>query len=109
VRISACLVLGILLPSVISAQKTEPRFGTYAVKVWSGEAAALDLSSHKLARMYRTSLREQLPEEGVNFAGHCTVAVMGCGPSGVYYERVNNQLKQVHSVPCGFLSRIRSP
>jgi hypothetical protein len=78
-RILASLVLGILLPTILFAQKTEPRFESYAVKVWSGTPAPLNLSSHRLARMYRTSLREQIREEGVNFAGHYTVAAMGCG------------------------------
>ena len=63
----------------VLAQKPEPRFETYTVKVSSGKPAPLNLSSHKLARMYRTSLREQIREEGVNFAGHYTIAPMGCG------------------------------
>jgi hypothetical protein len=79
VRILGSFALGIFLTSVVFAQKSEPRFESYRVKVWSGKSAALNLSSHKLARMYRTSLREQLREEGVNFAGHYTVAAMGCG------------------------------
>jgi len=29
--------------------------------------------------MYRTSIREQLHDEGINFAGHYTIAAMGCG------------------------------
>lgn len=29
--------------------------------------------------MFRTRIREQLQEEGINFAGHYTIAVMGCG------------------------------
>ncbi len=29
--------------------------------------------------MFRTSIREQMLEEGINFAGHYTIAVMGCG------------------------------
>jgi len=32
-----------------------------------------------MARMYRTSIREQLHEAGINFGGHYTIAVMGCG------------------------------
>ena len=79
VRALAILMLGIFLPSAFFAQKPEPRFASYAVKVSSGKPAPLNLSSHKLARMYRTSLREQIREEGVNFAGHYTIAAMGCG------------------------------
>lgn len=79
VRILVCLVLGMFLPPVINAQKTEPRFEDYSADVFAGKPAPLNLSSHKLARMYRTSIREQLREEGINFAGHYTVAAMGCG------------------------------
>jgi hypothetical protein len=79
VRALAILMLGIFLPSVLFAQKPEPRFETYAVQVWPGRPVALNLSSHRLARMYRTGLRQQMHEEGVNFAGHYTIAAMGCG------------------------------
>jgi hypothetical protein len=77
-RIFAGIMLGIFLPSAF-AQKPEPRFESYAVKVRPGRPAALNLSSHRLARMYRTGLRQQMYEEGVNFAGHYTIAAMGCG------------------------------
>jgi len=39
----------------------------------------LDLRSHKLARHYRTLLRQQQRDEGVNFAGSYTLASVGCG------------------------------
>jgi hypothetical protein len=32
-----------------------------------------------MARIFRTLLRQQLREEGVNFAGHYTLASVGCG------------------------------
>jgi hypothetical protein len=79
VRIFAGIMFGILLPSVFFAQRSEPRFENYSVKVWPGRATSLNLSSHRLARMYRTGIREQMQEEGINFAGHYTVAAMGCG------------------------------
>jgi hypothetical protein len=70
----------ISLQSIVLAQKKQPqRFESYAVKAWRGKPAKLNLRSHRLARMYRTSLREQMRDEGVNFAGHYTVAAMGCG------------------------------
>ena len=78
VRIFAGIMFGILLPSVFFAQRSEPRFENYSVKVWPGRATSLNLSSHRLARMYRTGIREQMQEEGINFAGHYTVAAMGC-------------------------------
>lgn len=77
-RILAVLVIGICVP-VSFAQKPEPRFENYSADVYAGKPAPLNLRSHRLARMYRTSIREQLHEEGINFAGHYTLAVMGCG------------------------------
>lgn len=67
--------------SVLTAQtKTEPpRFESYSADVYAGKPAPLNLRSHRLARMFRTRIREQLQEEGINFAGHHTIAVMGCG------------------------------
>ena len=68
------------LQSIVFTQKKQlPRFESYAVKVWRGKPAPLNTRSHRLARMYRTSVREQMREAGVNFAGHYTVAAMGCG------------------------------
>ncbi|HLL71386.1 MAG TPA: hypothetical protein VK363_08135 [Pyrinomonadaceae bacterium] len=56
-----------------------PRFEDYRVAVRRGRVAPLDLGSHRLARHYRTLLREQQRDEGVNFAGHYTLASVGCG------------------------------
>ncbi len=68
------------LQTFSSGQKTQPPpFEKYPADVYAGKPAPLNLRSHRLARMFRTSIREQLREEGINFAGHYTVAVMGCG------------------------------
>ena len=56
-----------------------PRFEDYPADVYAGKPAPLNLRSHRMARMFRTRIREQLHEEGINFAGHYTIAVMGCG------------------------------
>jgi hypothetical protein len=70
----------ILLAQTALAQKSNPpRFEKYSAEVYAGKPAPLNLRSHRLARMYRASIREQLQEEGINFAGHYTIAVMGCG------------------------------
>jgi len=66
--------------AVFFAQKSDPpRFEKYSAAVYAGKPAPLNLRSHRLARLYRTSIREQLQEEGINFAGHYTIAAMGCG------------------------------
>ncbi|HKP38125.1 MAG TPA: hypothetical protein VJT71_14805 [Pyrinomonadaceae bacterium] len=64
----------------IFAQNTQPpSFEKYPADVYAGKPAPLNLRSHRLARLFRTSIREQLKSEGINFAGHYTIAVMGCG------------------------------
>ncbi|HYO98806.1 MAG TPA: hypothetical protein VER76_01180 [Pyrinomonadaceae bacterium] len=56
-----------------------PRFEDYRVATRRGRVAPLDLGSHKLARHYRTLLRQQQRDEGINFAGQYTLASVGCG------------------------------
>src|SRR5919106_6054254 len=74
------LVLLFSFQSILFAQKIPlPAFEKYPADVWAGKPAPLNLRSHRLARMFRTSIREQQHEEGINFAGHYTLAVMGCG------------------------------
>ena len=58
---------------------SEPRFEQFSADVWSGKAGLLNLRSNRLARHYRTSLRRQLSEEGINFAGHYSLVAVGCG------------------------------
>lgn len=74
------LALLLSSPLALPAQKSEPpTFETYPADVYAGKPAPLKVNSHPLARTYRTSIREQLRDEGINFAGHYTLAVMGCG------------------------------
>lgn len=73
----------LLLPGLVqitaAQQRDAPRYEKVPARVFQGKVAKLDQRSHKLARHYRTSLSEQLVEAGVNFAGHYSVAVVGCG------------------------------
>src|ERR671926_1993814 len=62
-----------------ASQSKAPRFESYRVSVRRGRVAPLDLRSHALARHYRTLLRQQQRDEGVNFAGNYTLASVGCG------------------------------
>ncbi len=60
-------------------RRAEPRFEDYAVAVRRAKVAPMNLRSHKRARTYRTLLRQQQRESGVNFAGRYTLASVGCG------------------------------
>lgn len=76
----ACLALVAVVGSSSFAQAQDaPRFEDFMVNVWRGPVAALNLNSHPLARKFRTTTREQIKEEGVNFAGHYTLVSAGCG------------------------------
>ncbi|MBX3245504.1 MAG: hypothetical protein KF685_13710 [Acidobacteria bacterium] len=55
-----------------------PGFVDYPAKVEKPRAKAVNLSSHKDARLFRTRLREGF-REGPNFAGHYTIVIWGCG------------------------------
>lgn len=79
-RVIATLLFIASFPASFVAQKREPpRFENYSADVYAGKPAPLNLRSHRMARMFRTRIREQLQEEGINFAGHYTIAAMGCG------------------------------
>ena len=67
------------VPSIFAQKTQPPSFEKYPADVWAGKPAPVNLRSHRLAKMYRTRIREQQQEEGINFAGHYTIAVMGCG------------------------------
>lgn len=75
-----CLVLCASVEVRSIAKKTPtPSFEDYPAVVWRGKVAPLNLRSHPLARKFRTVIREQRKEAGVNFAGHYTIASAGCG------------------------------
>jgi hypothetical protein len=70
----------LIFHSTFTAQTPQaPDFKQYPADVYAGKPAPLNLRSHRMARTYRTSIREQLQAQGINFAGHYTIAVMGCG------------------------------
>ena len=54
-------------------QKTE-------IEAYTGEPAPVNFESNPDAKLFRTTITNQV-EEGVNFAGHYTVATWGCGTS----------------------------
>jgi hypothetical protein len=64
--------------SALAQTGATPRFEDYPATVYKGRAAAVRLNGSKDARTFRTRLREGA-KEGVNFAGHYTLAQWGCG------------------------------
>jgi hypothetical protein len=58
-----------------------PKFEDYKVgNIYSGKIPSVILHNNSQARMYRTVLRNGV-KQGVNFAGHYTVVIWGCGTS----------------------------
>lgn len=75
-----CLALTAFVGLPSTAQESRaPRFEGYPAVVWRGKPARLNQRSHPLARKFRTLMGQQLREEGANFAGHYTLASVGCG------------------------------
>ncbi|QQS40526.1 MAG: hypothetical protein IPM63_14310 [Acidobacteriota bacterium] len=60
------------------ASQDTPKFEDHKAEVWNGTVKAVNLDSHKDARMFRTRLTEA-QKEGVNFAGHFILTYWGCG------------------------------
>jgi hypothetical protein len=76
----ACLVLAAAADvRPLAQERGEPRFRDYRAAVWRGRVTPLDLGSHRLARKFRTLMRQRQRDEGVNFAGRYTLATVGCG------------------------------
>lgn len=78
-RAATCALLLFAAPAL--AQSTDALMAKYpAGAPYKGKPAAVNLASHKDARMFRTRLREAALA-GPNFAGYLTVATWGCGTS----------------------------
>ncbi|MEZ5347424.1 MAG: hypothetical protein R2681_17895 [Pyrinomonadaceae bacterium] len=87
-KFAASIAVSLILCTAVICQDNTPEFGQYSVKVEKATAKNVNLRSHKMARMFRTSLRESL-KEGVNFAGKYVVSITGCG-TGCIQARIIN-------------------
>jgi len=69
------------LPAAAAAQSSDALLAKCpAATAFKGKPAAVNLASHKDARLFRTRLREAAPTVP-NFASHMTVVTWGCGTS----------------------------
>jgi hypothetical protein len=71
-------IVTVLVSIPVLAQRGVPTFAQYRVRAEKITPKAVNLASHKNARMYRTNLRNAA-REGVNFAGHFILTTWGCG------------------------------
>jgi hypothetical protein len=79
-----------------------PNFERYPAAPTVNGSAKIDLTSHPMARRYRTMLRTQA-KAGPNFAGHYVIAGWGCGSSCLQFAIIDAQDGRVYFPP-----RIRS-
>jgi len=80
-RAAAALLLGAVTLRAQAPQPPLPKFEDYHVAdVFHGTPAPVKTTDSKLARTYRTRLRDA-GSKGPNFAGHYTLASWGCGTS----------------------------
>jgi len=80
-RIAGAATVILVAAAPALAQSSDALMAKYpAAAPFKGKPAAVNLASHKDARMFRTRLREGAPT-GPNFAGHLTVVTWGCGTS----------------------------
>lgn len=76
---TAALFTGLLFAgSLAMPRQAVPKFEDYAVPVYRGKRAPVNLKSAKGANTFRTRLREGA-SQGVNFAGRYSLVAWGCG------------------------------
>lgn len=78
ITVASLFICMLLTGSIAGQRQTVPRFQDYAVPVYKGKLAPVNLNSAKGARMFRTNLREGA-SKGVNFAGRYALVSWGCG------------------------------
>lgn len=74
-------------------------FEKYPVNIFNGELKDLDISSSDSARMFRTVIRSYLKDDGVNFAGHFTIASVGMTGWGENYWIVDRTTGKAYEFP----------
>lgn len=101
--LATALIAGLLPPAQAPAraESADAPFAKYpATTVFRGKPVAVDLSSHKEARTFRTRLREAVKEaKGANFAGHMIVATWGCGTSCQMIALIDARNGKVYFAP----------
>lgn len=55
------------------------KFSTFKVPVYRGRLAPPDFKTDTAALLYRTQIRQQCNQKGINFGGHFTFVEWGCG------------------------------
>ena len=72
------LLLSFGISYVSHSQSPEHKFEDYKVEVYTGKLADPDFSTNPGAKTFKTRIINSC-KDGINFAGHYTVIVWGCG------------------------------
>jgi hypothetical protein len=76
-------------------QKFHPKsFEDYPAEMYQGELADPDFSTNPKEKMFITAIKNNC-KKGINFAGHYTLAIWGCGSpcqSGVVVDRITGKI-----------------
>jgi hypothetical protein len=68
-----------LVQGVFRKYKLRHKFSQFPVDVYKGKLAAPNFNTDTEAYSFRTQIRNQCKDKGINFAGHYTIAKWGCG------------------------------
>jgi len=64
---------------VFKKYRSKYRFSNFSVPIYKGKLASPNFKTDKDAYGFRTQIRTQCKQDGVNFAGHYTIVEWGCG------------------------------
>jgi hypothetical protein len=71
------------------------KFSAFKVPVYAGKLAAPDFKTNSAALLFRTQIKSQCKTDGINFAGHFTIAHWGCGSNCediAIIDRINGEI-----------------
>ncbi len=78
-------------------------FDDYKVQIYDGKLADPDFSTNPEAKLFITRIKTEC-EKGINFAGHFTLVIWGCGSScqnGVIVDRITGKIHLVYGTSLG--------
>lgn len=101
-KIAAILACALLTDPAVGPTRS---FADYPVNIARLERPKLRLRSHQIGRRYRTVITAPVREQGINFAGHYTVAKWGCGSSCLQFAIINLKSGRIFHEPSIILTR----
>jgi hypothetical protein len=85
-----------VLASVYKKYKVPYRYSDFKADVYKGMLAPPDFKTDTAAWLFRTQIKTQCKANAVNFAGHFTVVMWGCGSDCREYAIVDRITGRIH-------------